>query len=185
SETLYRLGERVEELMAEEFDDPESQFPYIQDYAEFPTWREPTMFDSPDEYDLTLFSWHQIEHKQSRTSTNKLLNEVAPRASIRLNPEDAERIGVEDGDEVVVETHDAQNDRTYSEEGVVMIQDGVKPGTVGVPAHHGTWKDPVTEALDEGPHCNAILPSGPGYIGFDNGQAFQVRAKVEPKGGDD
>ena len=186
SETLYRLGERVDELFADsEFDDPEDEFPYLQDYTAFPTWRQPTMFESPDEYDLTLFSWHQIEHKQSRTSTNKLLNEIAPRSSVRLNPEDAERIGVETGDEVVIETHNAQTDETYEAEGVVMVQDGIKQGSLGLPAHHGTWKDSVTEALDEGPHCNTILPSGPGYLGLDNGQAFQVRAKVEPKGGDD
>ncbi|MEF8824995.1 MAG: molybdopterin-dependent oxidoreductase [Halapricum sp.] len=184
SETLYRLGERVEELMAEEFDDYESAFPYVQDYNAYPEWREPTMFESPEEYDLTLFSWHQVEQKQSRTANNKLLNEITPASRIRLNPEDADRIGVENGDQVVLETHDAQNDESFQVEGVVMIQDGVKPGTVGVPAHHGSWKDPETDALDEGPNINSAIPSGPGYIGFDNGQAFQVRAKVEPKGGD-
>ncbi|MEF8825006.1 MAG: molybdopterin-dependent oxidoreductase [Halapricum sp.] len=184
SETLYRLGEQVEALMGEEFDDPESEFPYVQDYNAFPTWREPTMHKSPEEYDLTLFSWHEIEHKQSRTANNKLLNEISPRSSIRLNPQDAERIGVGDGDEVVLETHDAQNDESFQVEGVVMLQDGVKPGTVGVPGHHGSWKDPESEELDEGPNINSAIPSGPGYIGFDNGQAFQVRAKVEPNGGD-
>ncbi|MEF8827450.1 MAG: molybdopterin dinucleotide binding domain-containing protein [Haloarcula sp.] len=185
SETLFRLGERVDELMADsKFDDPVSEFPYLQDYNAYPTWRQPTFKQSPDEYDLTLFSWHQIEHKQTRTANNKLLNEIAPRSAFRLNPEDAERIGVEDGDEVVLETHDAQNDESFQVEGVVMIQDGVKPGTVGVPHHHGSWKDPESEALDEGPSINYAIPSGPGYLGLDNGQSFQVRAKVEPNGGD-
>ncbi len=184
SETLYRLGEQVEALMGEEFDDPESEFPYVRDYNAYPTWRDPTMLESPDEYDLTLFSWHQIEQKQSRTANNKLLNEITPRSAIRLHPQDADRIGVDDGDDVVLETHDAQNDERFQVEGVVMLQDGVKPGTVGVPAHHGSWKDTESEALDEGPNINSAIPSGPGYIGLDNGQAFQVRAKVEPKGGD-
>ncbi|MEF8974283.1 MAG: molybdopterin-dependent oxidoreductase [Haloarcula sp.] len=186
SETLYRLGERVDDLFADsKFDDPEDEFPYIQDYSAYPTWREPTFKKSPEEYDLTLFSWHQIEHKQTRTANNKLLNEIAPKSAFRLNPQDADRIGVEDGEEVVLETHDAQNDESKQVEGVVMIQDGVKPGTVGVPHHHGSWKDPESEALDEGPSINKAIPSGPGYVGFDNGQAFQVRAKVEPKGGED
>lgn len=183
SETLYRLGERVDELMAQEGFD-ESDLPYTKDYNAYPTWRAPTMFASPDEYDLTLFSWHQIEQKQSRTANNKLLNEITPRSAIRLNPEDADRIGVGDGDEVVVESHNAQTGDTYQVEGVVMLQEGVKPGTVGVPAHHGSWKDPESEALDEGPNCNKLLPSGPGYVGLDNGQAFQVRAKIEPNGGE-
>lgn len=183
SETLYRLGERVDELMAREGFD-ESDFPYIQDYNAYPTWRDPTMFASPDEYDLTLFSWHQIEQKQSRTANNKLLNEITPRSAIRLNPRDAERVGVGDGDEVVLETHNAHTRESFQVEGVVMLQDGIKVGSVGVPGHHGSWKDPESEALDEGPNINGAIPSGPGYIGMDNGQAFQVRAKVEPKGGE-
>jgi anaerobic selenocysteine-containing dehydrogenase len=183
SETLVRLGDRVDELMAQEGFD-ESDFPYIQDYNGFPTWRQPTMFDSPEEYDLTTFSWHQIEHKQSRSANNKLLNEIAPRSSIRLNPEDAGRIGVETGDEVTIETHNAQTGETYSVDGVVMIQDGIKPGSAGLPGTHGTWKDPENEELDEGPNVNKVFPSGPGYIAFSNDQSFHVRAKVEPKGGD-
>ncbi len=183
SEVLVRLGDRVDELMTQEGFD-ESDFPYIQDYAGFPTWRQPTMFKSPDEYDLTVFSWHQIEHKQSRTANNKLLNEIAPRAAFRLNPRDAERIGVEEGDEVVLETHNAHTDEAYQVEGVLMLQEGIKPGTIGVPAHHGSWKDPETDALDEGPNINRAFPSGPGYIALSNDQAFQVRAKVIPNGGD-
>lgn len=181
-ETLYRLGERVDELMTREGFD-ESDFPYIKDYNAYPTWRQPTMFSSPDEYDLTVFSWKQIEHKQTRTANNKLLNEIAPRASFRLNPRDAERIGVEDWGEVVLETHNAQTGETYQIEGIVMLQEGVKPGAIGVPAHHGSWKDPETEILDEGPNVNRAFPSGPGYIALTNDQSFQVRAKLKPKRG--
>jgi len=85
---------------------------------------------------------------------------------------------------VTIETHNAQTGETYSVDGVVMIQDGIKPGSAGLPGTHGTWKDPENEELDEGPNVNKVFPSGPGYIAFSNDQSFHVRAKVEPKGGD-
>ncbi|WP_281195079.1 molybdopterin-dependent oxidoreductase [Halorubrum sp. F4] len=184
SETLVRMGDRVDELMAQEGFD-ESDFPYIQDYNGFPTWREPTAFKSPDEYDLTTYTFHQIEHKQSRTANNKLLNEIAPESPIRISAQDAERLGIENGQEVVIETHNAMTGETYRGRGNAMVLEGVTPGTVGLPPHHGSWKDPESEALDEGPNVNKLFPSGPGYVGLDNGQAFQIRAKVEHAGGDD
>ena len=54
---------------------------YWQDYTALPTWRELTFNKSPAEYDLTLISYHQIEHKQSRTSFMPLLAELSPRST--------------------------------------------------------------------------------------------------------
>jgi anaerobic selenocysteine-containing dehydrogenase len=184
SETLLKMGDRVEELMEQEGFD-ESDFPYIQDYTAFPTWREPTMWDSIEEgYELSMISAHPMEHKQSRSSNNELLNEIHPRSHVRMNATDAAERGIEDGDEVVVTSHNAQTGDTYQIEGVAMVLEGLKPGVIDVPAHHGQFKDPVSEALDEGPNVNSAFPNGPGYIAFDNGQSFHVMTKVEKKGGD-
>jgi anaerobic selenocysteine-containing dehydrogenase len=180
SETLVRLGERVRDHGL----DPE-EFPYVADYTAFPTWRDPTMWDSPDEYDLTAFTGHQIEHKQQRTANNKLLNELAPAARVRMNTEMAAERGIEDGDPVVVESHDAMTGETHRLEGHAMVLEGVMKGTVCIPASHGASKDPETDLLDEGTNPNKIFPSGPGYVVIDTGQSYHVRVKVAPRGGDD
>ena len=54
----------------------------------FPTWREPTMEQSPAEYDQYLISYHQIENKQSRTGFIPLLAELTPRQHLDMNPGD-------------------------------------------------------------------------------------------------
>jgi anaerobic selenocysteine-containing dehydrogenase len=85
---------------------------YWQDYTAFPTWRSPTMEGSPDDYEFYLISYHQIEHKQSRTSFVPMLAELAPGAYLDINPESAERLGIKDGDIVTVESHNAVTGET-------------------------------------------------------------------------
>lgn len=179
SETLVRMGQRVDEVGLE----PED-FPHVNDYNGFPTWRDPTMWDSPDEYDLTAFTGHQIEHKQSRTDHNKLLNEIAPAARIRMNTKTAAERGIEDGDPVIVESHNAMTGETHRLEGHAMVLEGVKRDTVGIPASHGGSKNPESDRLDEGAHANKVFLNGPGYINIDAGQSFHVKVKVAPRGGD-
>ena len=177
SETLERLGDAVRERgMAEE------AYPFVDDYNGYPTWRKPTMFSSPPEYDLTLITYKQIEHMHSRTANNRMLNELAPRAPVKLNPLTARERGISDGDHVELETHNAVTGETYTVEGVASIVRGIRPGVVAVAHHHGNWNE-VADVLDEGPNVNAVIPSGPGYMGIDGSQSFQVRAMVSPTGG--
>jgi len=172
AETLSRLGDAVRERGVSE-----SEFPFVADYNGFPTWREPTMTQSPEEYGLTLVTYKQAEHQHSRTANNRMLNEIMPGAPIKLNPQTAREHGVKAGDHVVVETHNAVTDETYSVSGRASIVRGLRPDTVAVAHHHGNWNE-VAEALDEGPNVNAIIPSGPGYVGIDGGQSFHVKATV-------
>ncbi len=177
SETLHRLGTAVRERGV-----TESTFPFVADYNPFPTWREPTMTGSPEEYDLTLVTYKQAEHQHSRTANNRLLNEIMPGAPVKLNPETARDKGIKSGDWVTVETHNAVTDETYSVTGTASIVRGLRPDTVAVAHHHGNWNE-VAEVLDEGPNVNALIPSGPGYLGIDGGQSFHVQATVRKAGG--
>src|SRR5574341_1364958 len=47
-------------------------------YAPYPAWTEPAMEKSPAEYDLYLIDFKRIEHKQTRTTNNPILNELVP-----------------------------------------------------------------------------------------------------------
>ena len=185
-EAFALLGENVREGFAEEYGpDAAEQFPYIQDITGFAEWREPTMWNSPEEYDLTLFDYKAIEHKQSRTAQNPLLNELNPKNYVRMNPRDADEIGISDGEQVVVESHNAVTDDTYRLEGQLMTLQGIKPGTVAIPYGNDTHtQHPNVEALVEGINPIDLFDSTEGYCSWAADQSFHIRIKVEPAGGE-
>ena len=154
---------------------------YWQDYTPLPQWREPTMTQSPPEYDLTMISYHMIEHKQSRTSFVPLLAELAPHSRVDLNPETASRLGIESGDTITVESHNAVTGETRKLTTVAAITNGIRPDTIGIPHHFGLWTHPQNEG--QGPSPNEIYFTGEGYMTNTADQSFHVRVKVT-KGGD-
>ena len=185
-ESFELMGEHVREGFEEEYgDEATEQFPYIQDITGFAQWREPTMWNSPEEYEFTLFDYKQIEHKQSRTAQNPILNELAPKNHVRMNPRDAEEIGVSDGDRVRVESHNAVTDETHELEGELMTVRGIKPGTIAIPYGNDTHTEhPNVKALDEGVNPNDLFDSTEGYCSWSADQSFHIRVNVEPAGGD-
>ncbi len=185
-ESFELLGENVRDGFEDEYgEDAADEFPYIQDINGFAEWREPTMWNSPDEYEYTLFDYKQIEHKQSRTAQNPLLNELAPQNHIRMNPRDAAASGVEDGDRAVVESHNAVTGDTYQLTGDVMTLEGIKPGTIAIPYGNDTHtKHPAVKALDEGANPNDLFDSTEGYCSWSADQSFHIRVSVEPAGGE-
>jgi len=154
---------------------------YWQDYTALPTWRAPTMDASPDEYEFTLISYHMIEHKQSRSSFVPLLAELAPRSRIDINPLAASRLGIEDGDAVTVESHNAVTGETRRMVTTAAYCDGIRPDTVGVPHHFGGWTHPQNKGQGASP--NEIYFLGEGYMTNTADQAFHVKVKVS-KGGE-
>ncbi len=156
---------------------------YWRDYTALPTWRAPTMESSPAEYDLYLISYHMIEHKQSRTGMVPLLNELAPHQRVDMCPRTARRIGVAEGDEVWVESHNAVTAETRRVKTVVALTEGIRPDTVAMPHHYGLWS--VPESSDRGPTPNAIYPTGEGYMANTADQSFHVKVRVYPANGGD
>ena len=154
---------------------------YWRDYTPFPQWRDPTFVASPPEFDLTLISYHQIEHKQARTSFVPLLAELSPRSRVDLNPQTAERLGIEDGDPVIVRSHNALTGQTREVESVAAITAGIRPDTAGMPHHFGLWTHPQNEG--QGPSPNQIYYTGEGYMTNTADQSYHVRVQVT-KGGD-
>jgi len=154
---------------------------YWQDYTALPTWRSPTMTQSPAEYDLTLISFHQIEHKQTRTSFVPMLAELSPGSRLDMNPETAHRLGLENGDTVTVESHNAITGETRSLVTHAVYCDGIRPDTVGMPHHFGMWTHPQNKG--QGATANEIYFTGEGYMTNTADQAFHVKVKVT-KGGD-
>ncbi len=93
------------------------------EYALMPTYRLPTMI-------------------HSRSGNAKFLNELSHAHPLLMCPQDAERIGVEDGDLARVET----------EIGwfviKAMVTEGIRPGVVAASHHMGRWRLQETEGME-------------------------------------
>jgi formate dehydrogenase alpha subunit len=102
----------------------------------------PIAYQPPDEvaggeYPLTLTTGRMLEHYHTGTMTRRSdgLNELVPTGFVEINPDDAERLGVQDGAAVCVETR----------RGAISVPANVtlriRPGTVFVPFHF--WESPA------------------------------------------
>ena len=151
---------------------------YWQDYTAFPTWREPTMEGSPAEYDQYLISYHQIENKQSRTGFVPLLAELTPRQKLDMNPAAARAKGLDDGQEVWVESQNAVTGETRRIKTHVSYTEAIRPDTVAMPHHFGLWSVPGSDG--KGPSPNEIYFTGEGYMTNTADQSFHVKVKVTP-----
>jgi len=153
---------------------------YWQDYTAFPTWRQLTFEKSPPEYDLTLISYHQIEHKQTRTAFMPLLAELSPGSRVDLNPSTAKARAIEHGDEVWVESQNAITGETRRIRTQAAITSSIRPDTVGMPHHFGGWTHPGNEGQGSSP--NEIFYTGEGYMCQTADQTFHVKVRVYSAG---
>jgi len=153
---------------------------YWQDYTALPTWRQLTFDKSPAEYDLTMISFHQIEHKQSRSSFMPLLAELAPRSRVDIHPGTAEDRGIEEGDEVWVESQNAITGESRRIKSWAALTSSIRPDVIGMPHHFGQWTNPDAES--QGPSPNEIYYTGEGYSVQTADQTFHVKVRVYPAG---
>jgi anaerobic selenocysteine-containing dehydrogenase len=149
---------------------------FWRDYTPLPTWRNPTMEQSPSEYDLYLISSKKIEFKQSRSTFIPPLNELAPRQSLEINPATAMAKGIRDGDELWVESQNAVTGETKKLRVKARYLEGIRPDTVSLFHHYGFWVHPWTKG--SGPTPNSIFYTGEGYVANTADQAFHVKVKV-------
>jgi anaerobic selenocysteine-containing dehydrogenase len=169
-ESLLGYQEQMRELDADES--------YWQDYTAFPTWRPPTMEGSPDEFDLYLIGYKQVENKQSRSSFMPLLAELAPTQHLDICPAAARERGIDDGDDVLVESQNSVTGETRQLETVAVYSEGIRPDTVAMPHHFGLWTHP--NSADTGPSPNEIMFTGEGYTTNTADQSFHVKVRVTP-----
>jgi len=150
---------------------------YWQDYTPFPSWRPPTMWSSPAQYDLNLISFKKVEFKQGRASQIPLLAELAPQQRLQINPRAAKARGIQDGDTVRVESHNAVTGVTRRVNVKAELTEAIRPDTVGMPHHYGeVARHP--RAKGQGPTPNTLFFTGEGYVTNTNDSSFHVRVQV-------
>jgi anaerobic selenocysteine-containing dehydrogenase len=145
-------------------------------YTPFPTWMTPTLEGSPPEYDLYLISRKKMEFKQARSTFIPVLNELAPKQFLEMNPKTARERGIDDGDDVMVESQNALTGETREVKTSVSYLETIRPDTVCLPHHYGFFTNPITKG--QGPTSNTLFFSGEGYVSNTADQSFHVKVKV-------
>jgi anaerobic selenocysteine-containing dehydrogenase len=149
---------------------------YWRDYTPLPTWRPPTMESSPPEYRFYLISYKMIEFKQSRSSFIPLLAELAPRQRLDIHPQTARALGIRDGEEVWVESHNAITGEIRRVRVRVHYTEGIRPDTVGLPHGYGLWTHPWAQG--QGPGASSLFFTGEGYVSNTADQSFHVKVRI-------
>jgi anaerobic selenocysteine-containing dehydrogenase len=151
---------------------------YSADYTPFPEWRPPTMEESPEEYDLYLVTFKLIEFKQGRGTQLPLVAELAPAQRLWMHPSAAAARNLRDGDVAEVTSYNAVTRETKKIRVRVMLTEGIRPDTVGLPHHYGNVAvHPWCE--NQGPAAGELLFTGPGYVSNTADQSFQVKVSVK------
>ena len=137
--------------------------------------------DKRDGYDLTLITYKHIAQTKSRTGAgNYWLMAVYPENFIEISPQDAQKMGLANGDKVrVVSPTNTEGvwDLGYGRKlpmvGKVKIIQGIRPETIAFSLGHGHWAYgampisingrvvPADERRSKGFHANAAMRVDP------------------------
>ena len=167
-ERLLEYQRKMQEMGADEM--------YWRDYTPFPTWRTNTFDSSPADYNLYLVSYHKIEFKQSRTPI-PLVVEMAAKQYMEINPATARAKGIADGDEVVVESHNAVTGETRQVTVPISYRESIRPDTVAMPHHYGEHTNhPWLKGQGASP--NSLFFTGEGYVAQTADQTYCVKVRV-------
>ncbi|MFN4179322.1 MAG: molybdopterin-dependent oxidoreductase [Armatimonadota bacterium] len=108
-------------------------------------------------YDLTLITFREITQTKTRTISNYWLLSVLPENAILVNPEDAQRLGLEDGDLVhVLSASNPKGEWVLGPSGrkpligKVKITEGIRPGVVGFALGFGHWAYGSSDIIIDG-----------------------------------
>ncbi|MEX2608412.1 MAG: molybdopterin-dependent oxidoreductase [Gemmatimonadota bacterium] len=110
-----------------------------------------------DGYGLAMITNRTIVHTKSRTIADPWLSALMPENGIQVHPTDAQRLGLEHGQEVrvVSATNTAGewplgNGRTKPMVGKVQITQQVRPGVISFPLGFGHWATGAADMLIDG-----------------------------------
>jgi len=121
---------------------------------ELPVYKEPlesTRSPLAAKYPLVFFSTHPRYRKHSMLANVAWLRELDPEPMVEMNPIDAEKRGIEDGDMVAV----------FNDRGKVRVKaklhEGIRPGVVNI--KQGWWHQDYTEGTHQALTHSVINPA--------------------------
>lgn len=128
-------------------------------------------FTFPAEFDLQLFTYKEIIGGQSRTVGNYAGQlAVMPENFIYLNAQDADRLGLKDGNIARVVSADSNGEfvvgpgQTAQVQGRVKVIQGIRPGSVAVSWHYGHWAYGARDVIIDGQRIPGEPARGKGLV---------------------
>ena len=115
------------------------------------TYTPPLDLTSPD-YPLRLISFKRALHTQSRTIWHKTALELHPTNFVLMNRKDAKRLGLRDGDEVVVRSRSC----TSGKRGRVKVTGLIREGVVAISISYGHTQLGASRVVIKGINSYAI-----------------------------
>jgi len=151
-------------------------------YRPVPHWVENSEFRAPEEFDLWAMNWRTPYHSNdpSNVTGNPWLAELYRKdptdGVININRAVAEKKGLQEGDEVVVES------RYGKVEGLVHKSELFHPDAVGISGCYGLGTIQSNPLNRNGPHFNSLLPvDDKTFDGISGGIEIAPRVKVYKK----
>jgi len=110
-----------------------------------------------DGFDLHLITFREISHTKSRTIADYWLLRLLPENAVLMNEQDADRLGLREGDLVRIRSAsnpqgvwDLKNGRTIPMEGKVRVIQGIRPGVIAFSLGHGHWAYGASDVVVDG-----------------------------------
>lgn len=115
-----------------------------------------------EEFEFQLITFKEITGGQSRTIADYwMISDVLPENFVLINPADAARLGLSDGDRVKLVSRtnpqgvwDLQNGQQIPMVGKVKVVLGIRPGVVAVSWHYGHWAYGANDVVIDGVAIN-------------------------------
>lgn len=108
-------------------------------------------------YDLHLITNRTIRQTKSRTITNYWLTAIEPENFVLMNPKDAARRGLKDGQPVRIVsatnpegTWHLKNDRHKPMVGKLQVKEGIRPGVISFSLGYGHWATGASDVVING-----------------------------------
>jgi molybdopterin-containing oxidoreductase family molybdopterin binding subunit len=138
-------------------------------YSPLPTREHafPTPHREATGYPLYLVTHKRMYRNQSAfTANNAILNQaLGPDAAtnfVQINAATAKEIGIKNGDKVTIET------RVGKVGGTAQVVQGIRPDTIAVSYHYGTFSPGLAPAARNGTWINQVLENHPDLISGHN-----------------
>ncbi len=121
--------------------------PYVGYPKYFPPGLSSTGEEIKDEgYDFNLITFKTITMTKARTITNYWLLSILPEGYVLINAQDAQKLGIKDGDMVKISSAsnpegvwDFKNGTKRPIVGKAKVTEGIRPGVIAFPLGFGHW----------------------------------------------
>ncbi|WP_433634101.1 molybdopterin-dependent oxidoreductase [Halomicrococcus sp. NG-SE-24] len=117
--------------------------------------------DAEPDRPLRLINWKPRTQGATRTQNSPWLRETRPENPLWMNPEDAAKRGIENGDRIEIDAG------RRSVEGIAMVTNGIRPGVVGTMWGWGREGDGAVPQTVDGETRNTVEGDGHTPYEFD------------------